>query len=81
METKSQIIERLVQEKKITLDEALVLLGASPEYIAQPYVYPSYPYPKWRFGVPNITDASHTYSGSGFIRTTTGSCTATNTLN
>lgn len=45
MKTKSEIVERLLNEKQITAEEAVVLLTGEKEYVyhfPQP-IYPSYP--------------------------------------
>lgn len=45
MKTKAQIVQRLLEEKKIDAEEAVILLMTDKEYVpvAQPYPYPIYP--------------------------------------
>lgn len=54
MKTKAEIVQRLLDEKKITADDAVVLLMAEEKqsiiYVDRPYpVYPANPYqPFWQ---------------------------------
>ena len=56
MKTKAQIVQQLLEEKKITVEEAMTLLmnDAPPiQYIPQPYpVFPPQPWQPWPWQSP-----------------------------
>ena len=58
MKTKAQIVQQLLEEKKITAEEAVILLmnDAPLQYIPQPYpVYPFQPYQPRPWQSPFVT--------------------------
>jgi hypothetical protein len=71
MKTKTQIVQELLDEKKITADDAVILLMGEPKYIpyAQPYpVYPYYPiFPSWQYYPTISTGNISVASGSNTV--------------
>lgn len=55
MKTKAQIVQRLLDEKKIDAEEAVVLLMSEKEFIPYPQPYPIYPVSPYRFFPSPIT--------------------------
>ncbi len=53
--TKKELIQKLLDDKKVTMDEAFMLLDepvATKEYIPYP-TYPSWPYDSWPYQQPH----------------------------
>jgi hypothetical protein len=58
MRTKAQIVQELLDEKKITAEDAVVLLMSNKEkeYVYVPQPYPVYPYVPWSSGPIYVGD-------------------------
>lgn len=77
MKTKCEIVQKLLDEKKITAEDAVILLMGEKEYVYIPHPYPASPWPfysepfpyriTWGDTCGSVTSGSITVNGENIL--------------